>query len=90
MLRLACTTLSAQVVWFDEEEGSWMLRGHALTPGYAADTSRAGITAAQDSPTHLPPLAQRTEVVGLGCLASALRVLLPLCPSGSGHMGRRK
>ena len=56
VLRCACTTLNAQVVWFYEEEGPWILKGHSPAPGHTADTSRVDIPAAQDShssPSHL-------------------------------------
>ena len=56
VLRFACTTLNAQVVWFYEEEGPWILKGHSPAPGHTADTSRVDIPAAQDShssPSHL-------------------------------------
>lgn len=57
LLRFACSTLSAQVVWFYEEEGPWILKGHSPAPSHTADTSKVGIPAARDfhsSPSHLP------------------------------------
>ena len=73
LLRFACPTLSAQVVWFYEEEGPWMLKGHSPAPSHTADTSRVGIPAARTFTLHLPS-SLRGKKVGLGCLASALRV----------------